>query len=93
MNSFQFASMMHQLPRCVNTEFLVPFNICSLFTNIPLDETISICASLFLYCSCLKSQSFPECIFIELMELATKSVSFSFQDTMYYQVDGISMTP
>ena len=28
---------------------------------------------------------------MELMELATKSVSFHFNDTMYHQVEGISM--
>ena len=44
----------------------------------------------FLYRSPLTSvPSFPESIFVELMELATKSVSFSFDDTMYCQVDGI----
>ena len=35
--------------------------------------------------------SFPESVFMELMELATKSVSFSFNDTMYRHLDGISM--
>ena len=35
--------------------------------------------------------SVPESVFVELMELATKLVSFSFNDTMYRQVDGISM--
>ena len=38
-----------------------------------------------------------ECMYIyihmELIELATKSISFSFNDTMYRQVDGISMGP
>ena len=34
---------------------------------------------------------FPEDVFIELMEIATKSVSFSFNEVMYCQIDGISM--
>ena len=34
--------------------------------------------------------SFPEGFSVELMELASKSVSFSFNDTMYGQVDWIS---
>ena len=55
------------------------------------DEVISICAD-FLYQSPLKSvPSFPESVFMELMQLATKSVSFSFNDTIYCQVDSISM--
>ena len=70
---------------------MVSFDIASLFTNVPLDEVISICAD-FLYCSRLTSiPSFPESVFVKLIELATKSVSFSFNDIMYRQVDGISM--
>ena len=34
-----------------------------------------------------------EYIFIELMEIATKSVSFSFNETIYRQVDDISLGP
>ena len=67
------------------------FDITSLFTNVPLDEVISICVD-FLYQSRLTSvPSFPESVFVELMELSTKSVSFNFNDNMYRQVDRISM--
>ena len=34
---------------------------------------------------------FPEDVFVELMETATKSASFSFIEVMYRQIDGISM--
>ena len=34
---------------------------------------------------------FPEDVFIELMEIAAKSVSFSFNEIMYRQIYGISM--
>ena len=68
------------------------FDIASLFTNVPLDEVISICAD-FLYCSPLTSvPSFPESVFMEFLELATKSISFSFNLTIYRQVDSISMS-
>ena len=67
------------------------FDITSLFPNVPLDEIISICED-FLYRSPSTSVPyFPESVFVELKELATKSVSFSFNDSMYRQVDGISM--
>ena len=60
-------------------------------TNVPLDEVISIYVD-FLYHSLLTSvPSFPENVYAELMELATKTVSFSFNDTMYRQVVSISM--
>ena len=70
---------------------MMSFDIASLFTNVPLDEVISICADL-LYRSALTSvPSFSESVFVELMELATKSVSLSFNDIMYRQVDSFSM--
>ena len=90
-DSFVFSSIICQLPPCVVYQFMVSFNITLLFTNVPLDEVISICVD-FLYRSPLTSvPSFPESVFVELIELTTKSVFFSFNDTMYRQVDGISM--
>ena len=80
--------MIRQLLPCVDSQFIVSFDITSLFTNVPLNKVIFICAD-FLYRSPLTS--FSEIIFVELIELATKSVAFSFNDTMYRQVDGISM--
>ena len=63
--------MIHQLLLCVDSLFMVSFDITSLFTNVPLDEVISICVD-FLYRSPLTSvPSFPESV---LMELATKPV-------------------
>ena len=89
-DSFTFSSIIRQLPSCVDSQFMMSFDITSLFTNVPLDEEISIYVD-FLYCSSLTSVPFPESVFMELIELATKSVSFSFNDTMYCQVDGILM--
>ena len=90
-NSFIFSSIIRQLPPCVDSQFMEFFDITSLLTNVPQDEVISICTD-FSYCSPLTSApSFPENVFMELIELATKSVSFSFNDTMYHQVNSISM--
>ena len=89
--SFTFSFIIRQFSPCADSQFMMSFDITSLFTNVPLDEVISIWAD-FLYRRPLISvPSFPESVFVELMELATKSVFFSFNDTMYYQVDGISM--
>ena len=67
------------------------FDIVSLSTNIPLDETISICSD-FLYCGPSTSVlPFPKDVFVELTEIATKPVSFSFNEVMYREIDGISM--
>ena len=58
--------------------------------NIPQAETIQICADA-LYSSEHPSAPFPRQIFVELMEMATSSVEFSFNDIMHRQIDGVAM--
>ena len=90
-DSFTFSSIIRRLPVCNESQFLVSFDV-SLFTNIPLDETISICADFFLHRGpSTIALPFPEKVFIELMGIATKSVSFSFNEIMYPQIEGVSM--
>ena len=62
----------------------------ALFTNVPLAETIQICADA-LYNSEHPSVPFPRQIFVKLMEMATSSVEFSFNDIMHRQIDGVAM--
>ena len=69
------------------TSFMCSFDISSIFTNVPLSETIKICADR----SELNSPPFPEEVFIELMETATRSVEFSFNNEMYQEKDGVAM--
>ena len=90
-DSFTFASIIRRLPLCNDSQFLVSFDIVSLFTNIPLDETISTCVDFLCHGPPAFVLPFPEDVFVELMEIASKSVSFSFNDVMYRQIDGISM--
>ena len=90
-DSLTFSSMVHQLLPCVDSQFKLSFDITSLFTNVPLDEAISICAESLYRRLLTCAPSSPESAFVELMKLATKSVSFSFNDTMYRQVDDISL--
>ena len=66
------------------------FDISSLFTNVPLSVTIKICADA-LHRSELNSPPFQEELFIELLETATRSVEFSFNNEMYQQKDGFAM--
>lgn len=65
------------------------FDVTNLFANVPLDETI-VCTDM-LYCNTLTSLVFQENIFLEFLELATKSVRFNFNNVMYQQVDGVAM--
>ena len=70
--------------------FLCSFDIRSLFTNVPSAETIRIFANA-LYGGELIPPEYPKEIFGELMNTATKSVKFSFDNIMYKQIDGLAM--
>ena len=70
--------------------FLCSFDISSLFTNIPLEETIQICAD-SLYESNLTPPIMDKDVFIEIMNIATTSVEFSFNNKIYKQIDGVAM--
>ena len=69
--------------------FLCSFDISSLFTNVPLAETMQICADT-LYNDFLTPPPLPRNVFVELMRLAT-SVEFSFNNSMHRQIDGVAM--
>ena len=66
------------------------FDICSLFSRIPILETIDICTDM-LYGSYLTPPDIPEVGFVESMKFAITFMEFSFYNIMYRQVDGISM--
>ena len=81
-DSFTFAQTMQDLRLEGKDVYLCSFDISSLFTNVPLKETIGICAEV-LYKDPSSTPPIPQAVFIELMESATSSVEFSFNDTMY----------
>ena len=72
-------------------KFMVSYNVDSLFTNIPLNETIDICIGK-LYTrrnTLLKGINKEE--FRSLLELATKESLFLFDKNYYSQLDGVAM--
>ena len=78
-DSFTFASFIQNLKLGLSKTCLCSFDINSLFTNVPLDETIGICADT-LYRSDLDCPPLPEDTFKELMLIATRGVEFSFNN-------------
>ena len=56
----------------------------------PLAETIEICANA-LFDDELTPPPFPRAVFVELMQTATSSVEFSFNNMMHRQIDGVAM--
>ena len=66
------------------------FDVVSLFTNVPIDETVRICLDT-LYRSDLKPPTSSEDILKNLLVRATQDVEFSFNDTMFRQTYGVAM--
>ena len=89
-DSFTFVKKVRKFTFSSSSVFLCSFDISSLFTNVPLAETIEICADA-LYNDDSMAPSFPRNIFVELMQLATSSVEFSFNNNMHRQIDGVAM--
>ena len=81
INNFQFDT----------NQKLVSFNVLSLFTNVPLKETIQlITKSIYDSKHQDKKQMIPRDIFIKLLHMATQGI-FIHKNKLYKQYDGVSM--
>ena len=88
-NSSSFVSELNQL-NCPAPMFMASFDIVSLFTNIPLTETIDICISeLFKDQNRIFNLSMKH--LKSLLELAVKESVFFFNECLFKQVDGVAM--
>ena len=65
------------------------FEVCSLFINVPLDETIQICPDK-LY-ALHDSPAIPRPVLKKLLEFATKKSHFIFDGQYYDQIDVVAM--
>ena len=72
-----------------NNGIMCSFDVCSLFTNVPLDETIKIFLDK-LY-ALPDSPTIPCSVFKKLLEFATKKSHFIFDSKYYDQIDGVAM--
>ena len=73
-----------------NDHLLVSLDVKSLFTNLPLDETIEIILNRI----CEKNEistDITKSEIKELLNLCTKSVHFTFAGNIYVQNDGVAM--
>ena len=69
---------------------MISFDIRSLFTNVPLKETLKLVTDA-LYNSDLQPPPIARVVFEELLSKATQKVQFSFNGIMYEQIDGVAM--
>ena len=71
--------------------FMCSFDVTSLFTNVPLHETIRICLDTLYRDKEVTSPAVPEKLLEKLLKKATMDVEFSFNGHLYRQVDGVAM--
>ena len=69
---------------------MTSFDVTSLFTNIPVNETINIILDRF-FITCDQYQSFTKKQFCEMLNLCTNYNIFVFEDKFYQQIDGALM--
>ena len=68
--------------------FMASYDVKSLFTNVPLDEVINICADTLYK---LDKSSISKKNFIKLLKFSTSGVHFIFNSQVYSQHNGIAM--
>ena len=97
MNSFiikdSFSFVQELLNNDINTDnvFMASFDIASLFTNIPVDETIQIISN-HLFANCMYFGGFDRSQFTKLLSLSVKNCHFIFNGRIYQQIDGVAMS-
>ena len=88
-DSFQFAEEICEQDPTLSVGSL---DVDSLFTNIPLDETIDICVNQ-LFENTDTVEGFTKSELKQLLSLATKEAYFIFNHLRYKQIDGVAMGP
>ncbi|CAF3650056.1 unnamed protein product [Rotaria sp. Silwood1] len=87
---FSFVEELKTLPKSFSNYKMVSFDISSLYTNVPLDETIEIILK-----NLYETRATPPTIqrddMKQLLIFATKNTHFLFDNNLYDQVDGVSM--
>ena len=86
-DSFEFARVVRQYNPILT---MASMDVESLFTNLPLEETIDICCS-ELFKDTNRVEGLHKREFRQLMEFATKEMMFMFNGCYYKQVEGVAM--
>ena len=76
--------------KMAENEILISFDVSSLYTNVPVDESIKDAADM-LYSGRCETPSVDKETFIELTKLAVKNIIMSTHDGYFMQVDGLAM--
>ena len=87
-NSSQFVP---ELLEQNSSHFMVSYDVCSLFTNVPLFETIDIIINRLFPTPTTLFNGFDARSFRKLLELAVIDTHFIFNKKIYKQIDGMAM--
>ena len=92
-DTFEFCDAIEEfgMENLVDGSFMCSFDVVSLFTNIPLRETIDIALDSLYRDPQIQRPSQPEELLRKMLLKATTDVEFSFDGNMYKQVDGVAM--
>jgi Reverse transcriptase (RNA-dependent DNA polymerase) len=90
LDSFEFVDFISKFDIKNNDEIMASFDVVSLFTNVPLKETIDLCCNLW-RSNTTNHSILDEVAFRELLSFATSDVHFLFNNDWYKQVDGVAM--
>ena len=88
--SFSFCADRQDYGHVSDSAFMCSFDVVSLFTNVPIDETKQICLDT-LCRSDIKPPSISEGVLKKLLLKAMRGVEFSYNNKMYRQKDGVAM--
>ena len=90
---FEFANEIRNL-EIANGDILVSYDVSSLFTNVPLDETIQLLANRAFANNWFKTTydlNLTKTDLVDLLSVATKAQLFQFNGALYEQTDGVAM--
>ena len=74
-----------------SNSFMVSFDIESLYTNIPVNETIDIVCNKLFSSNNSTYHGYNKAQFKQLLSLTIDNTAFTFNSTLYQQIDGLSM--
>ena len=95
INDISFADDLHEM-KIDEQDILVSYDVSSLFTNVPVDETIEILAEKAFKDDWFNKEynlNITKTDLVELLEIATKNQLFQLEGNLYEQVDGVAMGP
>ena len=85
----EFIDLLRKTEKC---GLLACLDVCSLFTNVPVERTIEILVDYAYHCHGLNPPEIPEHIMRAMLRLCTTKAPFRAPNgKLFYQVDGIAM--